>query len=203
MYLIFSIQSRVAIKKNMKIIFKILTLLLLLTFNRINAQCGLTANYSWLSGPCDTLLHNVSVNITGSPCTSFSFLWENGSTAMSTQLDTGYHYIYITDCFGCETIDTFFIGCAGWSGTTNVENIQNKIEFKILPNTSSELINIIAINQPIEKIFIYNTTGILVKEYENINVTSFPINIADFKSGLFFLKVKNGNNYYLLKFIKT
>lgn len=185
----------------MKTILNILTLFLLLTNNKASSQCGLVLNYNYLAGPCDTLLLNVSVNISGSTCTSFSILWEDMTTATGTQLDTGYHYVYIYDCFGCETIDTFYIGCTDWTGTTSSENIENKTEFKIQPNLGAELINVTN-NRPIEKIFIYNTSGLLLKELENVNAESFLINITDFKNGLYFLKIESGNDCSVKKFIK-
>ena len=186
----------------MKTAIKIIALFLLLNCNRIDAQCGLTINYSYLVGTCDTLLHNINIfSITGSSCTSFSILWENMTTAMGTQLDTGYHYVYITDCFGCETIDTFLIACVGWNGSTNINNISNKTEFEIYPNPSSELINIESADESIEKVFIYNSFGQIIKEFKIPNANNFQINIANFEKGIYFVKVESKSGVVMKKIV--
>jgi hypothetical protein len=149
------------------------------------------------------MLHNINIGgITGSTCTSFSILWENASTGMYTQLDTGYHYLHIWDCFGCETIDTFLIGCAGWNGSTNIENTESKAIFNIQPNPSTELITVKTNKNPINRIFIYSASGQLIKEFKELNVDSFQINIANFESGVYFLKIENGDKFSIRKFVR-
>lgn len=102
---------------------KTLAALLIILFGtgEMSAQCGIDANYTWAVGLCDTALHNVSIQVTGS-CSPYSILWENGSTGTTTQLDTGFHYVQIYDCNGCLTIDTFALTCTGWNGTTSIVN---------------------------------------------------------------------------------
>ena len=170
----------------------------------MDGQCGLTINYSYVVGPCDTVLHNINIlSITGSTCTSFSLLWDNATTAMATQLDTGYHYLYISDCFGCATIDTFLIACVGWDGTTNIANFQNQGKFTILPNPATDIIDIKSNKQSIEAVFIYNVSGRLIKEIKNLYKDDLSINIADFEKGMYFLKIKNSNGISIMKFVKT
>lgn len=186
----------------MKNIFKILTISLFLLGNKLSAQCGLTLNYSWLSGPCDTLLHDVSVQISNSSCTTFTYLWENNSTAPSTQLDTGYHYIYITDCNNCVTVDTFFIGCAGWNGNTGISEVEDISAITITPNPSSDLIFITSKHKEIDQIYIYNTSGIIIKEYKNVSSNKFLVNISELTYGLYLLKIKKRDKYSISRFLK-
>lgn len=88
-----------------------------------------------------------------------------------------------------------------FNSSVNIESSQLFSNFKIYPNPAKENINIEANN--FSKIVIYNSSGVLIKNFDN---TSNTINFStsNLVEGLYFVKViaKNGE-YYTKSFIKN
>lgn len=190
----------------MKTIIVKITLLLLLTFGKMNGQCGLSLGYSWLAGPCDTVPHDITLFINGSTCTnSFSIQWENASTAMSTQLDTGYHYIYVWDCFGCLTTDTFFIGCAGFEEPVIINNFNSiNAELEIFPNPSiNDELTISVEGIEFKTISVYSVMGVLIYRSDLVFRHNLSLDTKNYMSGVYHVVINGVNGEQLTsRFIK-
>ena len=79
---------------------------------------------------------------------------------------------------------------------TGVEAVSES-RFSVFPNPAKDFIGL---SQTYDEVSIYSVTGIL----QQIDFTdSFLINVSALKSGLYFIKAKNGKDFYFSGFIKT
>lgn len=72
---------------------------------------------------------------------------------------------------------------------------------KILPNPVNSTLTVSSSEQ-IDSLYIYSIQGRLIKMYQNINSDSKNINIAEYPSGLYLVKIKSKNKTITKKIIK-
>lgn len=84
-------------------------------------------------------------------------------------------------------------------GSSNIENNSNNLSLNLYPNPANEFVNI-DIDYLIDNVQIIDALG---KEIKYLNIENNRINIKNFKSGVYFLKINSeGKNFYQ-KFIKN
>ena len=84
-------------------------------------------------------------------------------------------------------------------GSSNIENNSNNLSLNLFPNPANEFVNI-EIDYLIDNVQIIDALG---KEIKYLNIENNRINIKNFKSGVYFLKINSeGKNFYQ-KFIKN
>ena len=170
----------------------------------MHAQCGMTFNYFYVAGPCDTLQHSVMLQITGSTSPWLSVVWENMSTGMSTQLDTGYHTVCVWDSSGCMQCDTFALNCADWNGNAGVNESIDEPDISVFPDAVSGTlkINLSGSKNQYTSVVIADHIG---RQIKNVQVNSrdiIQIDIADLSSGIYYVKGSSDKKYFLKKFYK-
>lgn len=72
--------------------------------------------------------------------------------------------------------------------------------FSIYPNPANDIITI-ATEENIEEICIYTISGVMI--YNDSNFTGKSIDVSDFNSGIYFVKIKTQNNVIDRRFIKN
>ena len=72
--------------------------------------------------------------------------------------------------------------------------------FSIYPNPANDIITI-ATEENIEEICIYTISGVMI--YNDTHFTNNTIDISDFNSGVYFVKIKTQNNVIDRRFIKN
>ena len=84
-------------------------------------------------------------------------------------------------------------------GSSNIENNFQNLSLNLYPNPANEFVNI-DIDYLIDNVQIIDALG---KEIKYLNIENNRINIKNFKSGVYFLKINSeGKNFYQ-KFIKN
>jgi hypothetical protein len=75
--------------------------------------------------------------------------------------------------------------------------------FRLFPNPVSESFTLSGLDGlDIETIEISNTAGKIVRTYNDVNVSSFNINVADLNDGVYFVKVGHNASTSVIRFIK-
>ncbi|MCK6648129.1 MAG: T9SS type A sorting domain-containing protein [Bacteroidia bacterium] len=121
----------------------------------------------------------------------------------------------VSDNSGCSSTycDSLYAGRTAGVLTINVipttstnstpihdSNISN---FILYPNPALDQISIVTQDvNAIQKISVYDLTGRLVKDMNNIHSKETAINISDLESGIYFLTVNDGKRSQTKKFIK-
>lgn len=85
--------------------------------------------------------------------------------------------------------------------TLSIDNFESSTisNFNVYPNPSSDIINIMSVNNIIKILKIYDYTGRLIKKI-NVNKSKIEINISSYSKGLYIIEA---NNLIKLKFIKN
>ena len=91
------------------------------------------------------------------------------------------------------------IGAYEYQGGANVVELNDE-QFEIYPNPASDFVRVSTVNGQQSTGKIYNTIGMLVDEFE-INSDEIEINVSDYKSGVYFVKVSTINGSVIKKFI--
>jgi hypothetical protein len=92
-------------------------------------------------------------------------------------------------------------GCNGT--TTGINNLINDKLFTIYPNPATNIITIdYRSSSKNYSIKIYDATGQLVKNLENISSTKTTLNIVDLNSGIYLLNISDGSNSITHRFVK-
>ena len=69
--------------------------------------------------------------------------------------------------------------------------------FKISPNPSTDFFTIDS-KFEIQNLEIFDVVGKKVKEYNNLNTNSYTVNLDEFTSGLYFVKINNTTTLKLI-----
>ena len=81
----------------------------------------------------------------------------------------------------------------------DVETVEER-NVNIYPNPARDFVRVSTVNGQQSTVKIYNTIGMLVDEFE-INSDEIEINVSDYKSGVYFVKVSTINGSVIKKFI--
>lgn len=86
------------------------------------------------------------------------------------------------------------------SCVTSIENTENdELSFEVFPNPTTNEIHILLENPSSFFIEIYNLEGKLIHEYKALNKI---VNVKDFPSGIYIIKLKTEEEVYTSKFVK-
>ena len=163
-------------------------------------------NYHWsvIEDNCDL---NFEVSISGgswnvlwneSNHTEFSetiYQWLKTELDLSTyqgQSDVRFAFRYTGNDGANFAIDNIII-----EGTTSLDNTKEKMFVEIFPNPSSNIVNLVS-NDNINKVFITNIIGqsVYQKEFNNTNI---QLNVSNFESGIYLIRVYTDNDIYTKK----
>jgi N-acetylneuraminic acid mutarotase len=89
------------------------------------------------------------------------------------------------------------------SNTTIGVNEVCKFNFQIYPNPTSDVLNYYTNGTSINTLEVLDFSGKIIKTEKVENVKKGTINIIDLRAGVYFLRINEGNNSQLIKFIKT
>lgn len=125
----------------------------------------------------------------------YQILWSNGSLPVGfDNLLPGDYAIFVTDSFGCSTIDSFTVGVnTSIHATTNVQ-------VTFYPNPFSETISFTS-NENLQIAF-YNSVGVKVDETNLVAGTHLQWG-ENQKAGVYFAFVKNERKFETLKIVKS
>lgn len=149
---------------------------------------------------------NSSISAVASGGTApYNFSWNNGAYSGNfiENLSTGVYFVSVTDSDGCGVLsDTVTIG-----SPLSIQNTNSFYEAVLYPNPSDNEVNI---SMELDKaqqllITVYNVSGqIYKKEYlQNFKEGTFKMNVADFASGVYFVKIQADSEVKVLPFTKT
>lgn len=120
------------------------------------------------------------------------------TTYLVENLEAGKEYCYTVTAMGTSAeSDHSEEACATTSGESLAENTSL---FNIFPNPATDNLSIEA-NEEITEVNIYNIIGVNVYNEQCTN-NNLNVNISDFNSGVYFVKVKTGNGETVKRFIK-
>lgn len=71
----------------------------------------------------------------------------------------------------------------------SLSDYENDHFAKLYPNPAFNIVNIVTNQQMIRDIYCYNVMGSIVATYQNIGNTNYVINVSDWNSGIYFIKV--------------
>lgn len=185
---------------------KVLTVLFLIFFSlttiTLKAQCGFTVNYSYFYGACDTVDHSVILFVSGGT-PPYVYWWENLYTTPYNFLDTGYHWVCITDNSGCTECDTFSLNCGTWWGTS-IDEV-GITPFELTPNPFSDKINITSKDGGIGscRFSIYDCFGRFILSKTIFSKSDENVDLSSFDSGIYFCRIEYGDKIYSAKIIKS
>lgn len=106
-------------------------------------------------------------------------------------------------CFRDEVLiykNTDFDRCYYHQATAVQGDLNNPVEFKIIPNPSNQEITIQFADEKQRKICIYNSNGILVATLVN-RISTTKLSVSNFQPGIYFV-IPEGKNAKSQKFIK-
>ena len=123
-----------------------------------------------------------------------------GTTYVDENLAYNTEYCYTVTTMGANSeSDPSEEACTKTLGESLAENTSY---LNIFPNPATDNLSIEA-NQEITEVNIYNIIGVNVyNEQCTMNNAQLDINISDFNSGVYFVKVKTGNGETVKRFIK-
>lgn len=132
---------------------------------------------------------------------SYSFLWLDPEGAIYTTEDldelfiAGYYTLTVTDDAGCEiTVDSIFVDI---DLATNSLPIFSTV--KVYPNPAIDEL-FIKLENVIEEVLITGVDGRLYKRI--IDPASNKIHIGELESGWYFLRITDGENWYIARVVK-
>lgn len=121
-----------------------------------------------------------------------------GTTYVDENLAYNTEYCYTITSMGANSeSDPSEEACAITLGESLAENTSS---FNIFPNPATDNLSIEA-NEEIKEVNIYNIIGVSVYNEQCTN-NNLNVNISEFNSGVYFIKVKTGNGETVKRFIK-
>ncbi|MCB9261045.1 MAG: T9SS type A sorting domain-containing protein [Flavobacteriales bacterium] len=120
-------------------------------------------------------------------------------TVMGLSLIPTKSYLDTCNVEARNTFDQIDIGAFEYTKTSSVSDVNSAKSWTLYPNPAIHFIRLNGIENQSEKIQLFNSNGILMKEmmvFENQN-----INIEDLSEGMYFLKSEN-DSFTTLKFVK-
>jgi hypothetical protein len=78
--------------------------------------------------------------------------------------------------------------------SNGISYIQLIANISLFPNPASDILNIQS-SERILNIGIYDETGRLVQQFNNINALNYQLNTSHFSKGIYFVKFDAGENY--------
>lgn len=146
----------------------------------------------WSVASCLNLVVNTSGTIAGEAegtieliiqggIAPYEITWSNGdSLAELSNLEAGIYTATVRDSSGCISSVTAEVESISKTNNSSVES------FEISPNPASTLISIkTKIDAPL---YLYNSTGVLLKEYDTTRQDRFEISISHLPKGLYLIK---------------
>lgn len=106
-------------------------------------------------------------------------------------------YYFVDDV--CVSKDSSFAANYVYA-ETNENDLHNQIS--VFPNPASSIVNISSYLQTAYDIEIYNAVGQMLYSEQNVNSQSMKLDISNFSSGLFFIKITSQNNQFMYKLLK-
>lgn len=108
---------------------------------------------------------------------------------------SGYYFLEVTDTAGCiARLDSVFL-----DGSVATQHIQRFTPVKIYPVPTGDVL-FIDIEAPIEELIIADATGRIWKKI--ISPGSNKINVSDMCAGWYVLRISDGTDFYMAKFVK-
>jgi hypothetical protein len=141
--------------------------------------------------------NDASVEITGGT-DPFTVIFDDNIEATSVMdLSDGEHFVQITDGLGCDTIIQFTIM------SSSVFDQDDLLEVKVYPNPAQDILNIDWQESDLqaEKISIMNSSG-QVQTIEKVSGKNHQLNIDQYPSGIYYLKIEGKEKLAFKKFLK-
>ena len=133
-----------------------------------------------------TYLKDMTVTLTATANEGYKFVnWTENGVIIST--DAEYSFVITKD----RDLVANFISTAGI--------VENAAAFSIYPNPAVDRV-VIATESTIESVSIYTLTGVMI--YSEVDFNNNTINVSDFASGVYFIKVRTDNGESVQRFIK-
>ena len=172
------------------------------------------ANPKIISGCCGSGVHDtvhkndICHYFLTSDTSNNNHIWEVKGGIINGDIHGNNIYVTWTDIGDHNTLkvsDTNSNGCSSSNirmihiiPSISIDNIRTKSSLKIYPNPATDVININFDNK-IDYIEIYNVSGQKVFETQN-NKNS--INVSEYPTGIYVIKIKNDKTLYFEKFLK-
>jgi len=130
------------------------------------------------------------------------YLWSDGSVNQTLLVDNSIlgetiYYVSATNGNLCEATDSIVVNTEICSDIIN--EIENNDDISLYPNPTSSFLHIESGNLKIENIEIYNVTGAIATNIDNVSNT---IDVSNLDKGIYLLSIKTNKHTYIKYFVK-
>lgn len=132
----------------------------------------------------------------------FTYNWNNNTfnTPLIEGLENGVYTLQVTDNLGCSVMDSATIG------GVSIQQIDELLSLSVYPNPTDKLLNVAVnfeTNNDVE-ISVLNTLGQVIyrQKYQSIKNDILTIDVSNFSTSTYFLKIKTGQQNQTISFIK-
>jgi hypothetical protein len=137
-----------------------------------------------------TYTHGENATVFAAPATGYIFVnWTQGGETVST------NEIYVFPAIQDAILTANFILDVG---VTDIEKVNG---FTLYPNPANDLLKVVRTTAGMAKIEIYNNMGVLIQSLE-CNEVETTVNVSAFASGVYFIRLTDGLNSSLQRFVK-
>lgn len=125
---------------------------------------------------------------------------ETNDTLIYSSHTNGAYTVIYTDANGCSSASDA-INATIIIVDVSIDENDKVLELSVYPNPTVEIINIES-NELIDDIIITDLNGRIVYTNNNINSTTFQVNLSELTRGTYLIKVTSGDDYNLKRIIK-
>ena len=133
-----------------------------------------------------------------------AYTWHDGNTNQTYNVsDYGWHYVMVTDHFGCHNGDTLYIGQSTGLPINGIPGA----EIRVFPNPARDELTIRVEQEKTQglRLEMLSQTGSLVvrRELEPAAIMEEKINVSSLKAGVYYLRLSNDQGVIIRKLIIT
>ena len=146
----------------------------------------------------DTIHSDAPVTLDAGPGFS-EYLWNDDSTEQTLEVsNSGWYYVTVTNEFGCTDTDSIY-----YDFVSEIEMSEMQMEFTVYPNPTNgkfviEISNTLESNLQID---ILNSLGQHIRKVETQD-SFIELDISEYESGLYFVRVWQNDHFEVLKLTK-
>lgn len=132
------------------------------------------------------------------------YLWQDGNTSQIYNVyEYGWHYVMVTDHFGCQNGDTLYIGQSTGVPLTGIPGTQ----VRVFPNPAARQVTIRIEQESLQalRLELLNQTGslVLARELDMAGILEEKINISMLRPGVYYVRLSGNQGIITRKLIVT
>jgi hypothetical protein len=133
--------------------------------------------------------------------TDLTYLWSTGATSATITVNSmGTYTVTVTNSFGCTAIDAIVVTL-----TSSTTDLDNKYKVTVTPNPTESIINIKCEGGVTTSVQVFDNLGQLMIEDNSIVIDGAlrTLNIANYPSGVYYVKVSGKGFAKTIKIVKN